>query len=124
MCDVVILFRHLIVTVVRLARPGGLRSVVAEALLVKHPLRIGHRCRCWVVALSGDLPSRHKPSPCPTALALRSVSCETQIAERPQASPLQPNELHLRPDTPLRIRIQQRVRCAEHSINNEPTCKR
>ena len=26
MCDVVILFLHLIVTVVRLARPGGLRS--------------------------------------------------------------------------------------------------
>ena len=30
------LFFHLIVTVVRLARPGGLSSVVAEALLVKH----------------------------------------------------------------------------------------
>src|SRR5215468_6388213 len=32
MRDVVILFVHLIVTVVRLARPGGLRSVVAESV--------------------------------------------------------------------------------------------
>ena len=45
MCDVVILFFHLIVTVVRLARPGGLRSVVAESLLVKHQLRILNRGR-------------------------------------------------------------------------------
>jgi len=33
MRDVVILFLHLIATVVRLARLGGLRSVVAESLL-------------------------------------------------------------------------------------------
>jgi hypothetical protein len=38
-----ILFLHLIVTVVRLAPPGGLRSVVAESLLVKHQLRILNR---------------------------------------------------------------------------------
>src|SRR5215831_402636 len=45
MRDVVILFLHLIVTVVRLAPPGGLRSVVAESLLVKHQLRILNRSR-------------------------------------------------------------------------------
>jgi len=45
MRDVVILFLHLIVTVVRLARPGGLRSVVAESLLVTHQLRILNRGR-------------------------------------------------------------------------------
>ena len=45
MRDVLILFLHLIVTVVRLARPGGLRSVVAESLLVKHQLRILNRGR-------------------------------------------------------------------------------
>ena len=38
-------FLHLIVTVIRLARPGGLRSVVAESLLVKHQLRILNRGR-------------------------------------------------------------------------------
>jgi hypothetical protein len=38
MRDVLILFLHLIVTIVRLARPGGLRSVVAESLLVKRQL--------------------------------------------------------------------------------------
>src|SRR6516164_11598064 len=43
MRDVVILFLHLIVTVVRLARPGGLRSVVAESLLLKHQLQILNR---------------------------------------------------------------------------------
>jgi hypothetical protein len=45
MRDVVILFLHLIVTVVRIARPGGLRAVVAESLLVKQQLRILHRGR-------------------------------------------------------------------------------
>src|SRR5215469_15400752 len=45
MRDVLILFLHLIVTVVRLARPGGLRYVVAESLLVKHQLRILNRGR-------------------------------------------------------------------------------
>src|SRR5215472_15942663 len=45
MRDVLILFLHLIVTVVRLAPPGGLRSVVAESLLVKHQLRILDRGR-------------------------------------------------------------------------------
>jgi putative transposase len=43
--EVVILFLHLIVTVARLARPGGLRSVVAESILVKHQLVILNRGR-------------------------------------------------------------------------------
>jgi putative transposase len=43
--DIVIVFVHLIVTRVRLARPGGLRSVVAESVLVKHQLRILNRGR-------------------------------------------------------------------------------
>src|SRR5216684_9354685 len=45
MRGVVMLLVHLIVTVVRLARPGGLRSVVAESVLVKHQLRILNRGR-------------------------------------------------------------------------------
>ena len=45
MRDVLILLIHLIVTVVRLARPGGLRSVLAESLLVKHQLGILNRGR-------------------------------------------------------------------------------
>src|ERR1700730_11840934 len=45
MRDVVILFVHLIVTVVRLVGPGGLRAVVAESVLVKHQLRILNRGR-------------------------------------------------------------------------------
>jgi hypothetical protein len=34
--EVVILFLHLVVTIIRLTVPGGLRSVVAESMLVKH----------------------------------------------------------------------------------------
>jgi putative transposase len=45
MRDVLILLIHLIVTVVRLARPGGLRSVLAESLLVKHQLGVLNRGR-------------------------------------------------------------------------------
>jgi hypothetical protein len=45
MRDLVVLFVHLIVTFVRLARPGGLRSVVAESMFVKHQLRILNRGR-------------------------------------------------------------------------------
>jgi hypothetical protein len=40
MRDILVLFIHLIVTVFRLARPGGLRSVVAESALVRHQLLI------------------------------------------------------------------------------------
>jgi hypothetical protein len=45
MRDALILFAHLLVIVVRLARPGGLRSVVAESLLVRHQLLIWNRGR-------------------------------------------------------------------------------
>jgi putative transposase len=45
MRDVLILFVHLIVTLLRLARPGGVRSVVAESVLVKHQLLILNRFR-------------------------------------------------------------------------------
>jgi putative transposase len=45
MRDLIILLVHLITTVVRLARPGGLRSVVAEPVLIKHQLLIVNRSR-------------------------------------------------------------------------------
>ena len=45
MRDFVILFVHLIVTVARLAGPGGLRSVVAESALVRHQLLVLNRGR-------------------------------------------------------------------------------
>src|ERR1700692_2273743 len=45
MRDVVILFVQVIVTVVRLATRGGLRSVVAESVLVRHQLLILNRGR-------------------------------------------------------------------------------
>src|SRR5215475_3360130 len=44
-CDFAIVFVHLIVTLARLASPGGLRSVVAESVLVRHPQLILNRGR-------------------------------------------------------------------------------
>jgi len=43
--DVLILFVHLLATGARLAGPGGLRSVVAESVLVRHQLLILNRGR-------------------------------------------------------------------------------
>ena len=40
-----ILLVHLIVALARLARPGGLRSVVAESVLVRHQLLVLNRGR-------------------------------------------------------------------------------
>src|SRR5262252_1077351 len=45
MRDSLILFAHLLGIVVRLAKPGGLRSVVAESVLVRHQLLILNRGR-------------------------------------------------------------------------------
>jgi len=45
MRDFLILFVHLVVTVARLVRPGGLRSVVAESVLVRHQLLVLNRRR-------------------------------------------------------------------------------
>jgi hypothetical protein len=43
--DLAVLFLHLLVTVARLAGPGGARSVVAESVLVEHQLLILKRSR-------------------------------------------------------------------------------
>ena len=45
MRDIIILFVHVVATVVRLARPRGLRAVVAESVLVRHQLLILNRGR-------------------------------------------------------------------------------
>jgi putative transposase len=45
MRELTILLVHLITTVFRLARPGGLRAVVAESILIKHQLLIVNRSR-------------------------------------------------------------------------------
>jgi len=45
MRDVLILFAHLIVTAVRLMRPGGIRSIVAESVLLRHQLLVLKRPR-------------------------------------------------------------------------------
>lgn len=41
--DLAVLVLHLLATVARLAGPGGARSVMAESVLVKHPLLILNR---------------------------------------------------------------------------------
>jgi hypothetical protein len=45
MGNLVVLFIHLIAIMARLLGPGGVRSVVAESLLIKHQLLIVNRYR-------------------------------------------------------------------------------
>jgi hypothetical protein len=45
MRHLLILLVHLITTVLRLGRPGGVRAVVAESVLAKHQLLIVNRSR-------------------------------------------------------------------------------
>ena len=45
MRDIFTLFLHAIVIIIRLARPGGLRSVVAESVLLRHQVLILNRGR-------------------------------------------------------------------------------
>jgi putative transposase len=45
MIHLLILAVHLLATIAKLVRPGGIRAVVAESLLLKHPLLISSRAR-------------------------------------------------------------------------------
>src|SRR5688572_25547775 len=45
MRDLFTLFLHAIVVIIRLGRPGGLRSVVAESVLLRHQVLILNRGR-------------------------------------------------------------------------------
>ena len=45
MRDFIVLLVHLIITILRLAKPGGFRSIVAESVLIRHQLLILNRGR-------------------------------------------------------------------------------
>ena len=45
MRDIFTLFLHVVVIVIRLARPGGFRSVIAESVLLRHQVVILNRGR-------------------------------------------------------------------------------
>src|SRR5438477_11944262 len=45
MRDIFTLFLHAVVTIIRLVQPGGLRSVVAECVLMRHQVLILNRGR-------------------------------------------------------------------------------
>jgi putative transposase len=45
MMHLLILAVHLLATIAKLVRPGGVRAVVAESLLLKHQLVISSRAR-------------------------------------------------------------------------------
>ena len=45
MRDLAVLFLHLVATLIRLAGPGGSRTVVAESVLIKQQLLILNRSR-------------------------------------------------------------------------------
>jgi hypothetical protein len=43
--DLLLLAIHLLVALAKLLRPGGVRAIAAESLLLNHQLLIGNRCR-------------------------------------------------------------------------------
>ena len=45
MLNLILLFVQIVTTLVRLARPGGVRSVVAESVLLRHQLLVLNRSR-------------------------------------------------------------------------------
>ena len=52
MRDLLILAIHLVVTLVKLLRPGGVRAVVAESLALKHQLLISNRSHRRALSLT------------------------------------------------------------------------
>jgi hypothetical protein len=66
MRDLLILTAHLLVTVAKLLRPGGVRAVAAESLLLKHQLLISNRAR------------QRAPNLTPTAFDCRRRSLRTR----------------------------------------------
>jgi len=86
MRDVLILFVHAIVTIVRLAGQGGLRAFVAESVLVKHQLLILNRgrkrapnVRCSDRLIAGVY-SLHSPGPG------APVSCRSEALDLAESS--------------------------------------
>src|SRR6516225_10509466 len=93
MRDLAVLFLHVLVTVARLAGPGGTRAVVAESVLVKHQLLILNRSR------------RRAPN---LRLADRIVAGVCALMMRP--SRLIRSAIVLKPSTLLRLQRALRVR--------------
>src|SRR6267142_7113811 len=106
MREIVVLFVHLIATVVRLARPGGLRAVVAESVLVRHQLLILNRganeIRIWT-SWSG-LPSLRRKQHAIFCVALRrdenSAKWRSAIGTRERRADLIQTERIRRPVDP------------------------
>ena len=92
MRDLVILFIHLIATFARLLGPGGLRSVVAESVLVKQQLLLLN-------------PSRQRPPH--LRLSDRLIAGWCALLMRP--SRLIRSAIVLKPSTFLRLHIASRI---------------
>jgi hypothetical protein len=83
MRELFILIAHLLVTLAKLARPGGLGAVAAESLAVKHqllimkraPLICGHYFAFFLVSRTVILTIRSGPLRCLHLAHHFSVSC-------------------------------------------------
>src|ERR1700726_1286949 len=93
-----VLFIHFIATLARLLGPGGVRSLVAESLLLKHQLLILNRSRKrsprfirvgpYARRFDGDLGASNSPAPfrnCTEALDFAEVSQSYEQAKVPAA---------------------------------------
>src|SRR5215467_4192342 len=94
MRDVAIVILHLIVTMVRMARPGGLRSVVAESVLVKHQL-VRYRCENSKIRDRLPLGSNARSDRHPKQLIDKLQLSERITFAHPSGSPLPNHVDHL-----------------------------
>src|SRR5690349_9116366 len=89
MRDFAIVFVHLIVTLARLARPDGIRSVVAESVSVQHQLlilnRVSFRQRC-VTTTNDPIPADDAQMPT-SSYSLTALTARSRTSSRPAAIP-------------------------------------
>ena len=79
MRDPIILLVHLIATLARLMGPGGLRSVVAESVLVKQQLLILNRSRHRAPNLCAALAKRSSRPLKTRVLTYRGVNAQENV---------------------------------------------
>src|SRR3989442_15449453 len=99
MNDLILLLVHILTTLVRLARPGGVRSVMAESVLMKHQLQFAMDRSLWLrprftapETLAHEIFSKHSSkrchpiemisSPCFSAASRWRISAVTNGRER------------------------------------------
>jgi hypothetical protein len=91
MRDLLLLAVQLVVSLARLARPGGVRSVIAESLLLKHQLIISGRSRRRAPPLTCEPASNIDQNS--SIVRVETISCSA--GRRPISSPVHSSDIIL-----------------------------